>query len=263
MNESKNYSMPMAIIFAAIVISGSLFYLGYNMQNSSSAPAEIDASMLQEEIEKGIENFIKAQEEEQRKAMESEKAATEEKAKNVKRLSENDHYRGNKDAPITLIEYSDFECPYCKKFHQSVIEATEKSDQFNWIYRHFPLKFHEPKATNKAMASECAADLGGNDKFWAMADLLNQKTMSAGANEEDFYKELAAEIGIDAAKFTECYTSSKFKEKIANDLQSGIDVGITGTPGSILINNKTGEVKKVPGAVSADVLLNMINDISG
>ena len=104
-------------------------------------------------------------------------------AKNVRPVSaERDHIYGNPDAPISLIEYSDFECPYCKRFHvtaKSVVEAFD--GKVNWVYRHFPLAFHNPGAQKQAEASECASELGGNDAFWKYTDALYARTKSGGS----------------------------------------------------------------------------------
>lgn len=96
-----------------------------------------------------------------------------EKLLNFRPISENDHIYGNKDAKVTVIEYSDFECPFCRSFHPVVERAVNSFDgEVNWVYRHFPLEAIHPNARNMAHASECVAELGGNDAFWAFSDQL-------------------------------------------------------------------------------------------
>ena len=171
-NPNKNIGMIFTIVFAAVVISGSLLFLGFQMQDSGGSASMMDDEYLDEKIEEGIENFIKKQQEEQMKAMEEQKKAAEAKAKDVKPVSENEHIRGDKNAKISLIEYSDYECPYCKRFHDTPKQVLEEYEgKVNWVYRHFPLGFHAT-ATPKAIASECVAELGGNDKFWEFSDIL-------------------------------------------------------------------------------------------
>ncbi|MCR4279564.1 MAG: thioredoxin domain-containing protein [Candidatus Zambryskibacteria bacterium] len=93
-------------------------------------------------------------------------------ANNVPALGDGDHVRGSVDAPVTLIEYSDLECPFCKSFHPQVQQALAGyGNQLSWVYRHFPLDFH-PSARPLAEGSECAAQLGGNDKFWEYVDYV-------------------------------------------------------------------------------------------
>ncbi len=85
-------------------------------------------------------------------------------------VSEADHIRGNAEASVVLVEYSDYECPYCRSFHPSMVQAMEEyGDQVAWVYRHFPLGFHAT-AMPSAIAAECVADEAGNDAFWAFSD---------------------------------------------------------------------------------------------
>ncbi|KKT87007.1 MAG: Sodium/proton antiporter [Parcubacteria group bacterium GW2011_GWA2_46_10] len=94
-------------------------------------------------------------------------------APDVPVLEEGDHLRGSIDAPVVLIEYSDLECPYCKRFHPEVKQMIEKyGDKIVWAYRHFPLEAIHSSARPLAEGSECAAQLGGNDKFWEYVDYV-------------------------------------------------------------------------------------------
>lgn len=82
-----------------------------------------------------------------------------------------DHIKGDKDASITIIEYSDMECPYCQRFHPTMQQViNDYGDKVNWVYRHFPLTSIHPNAMNLALSSECVAELEGNDKFWEFVD---------------------------------------------------------------------------------------------
>ncbi len=97
-------------------------------------------------------------------------------AKNLayKPVDKDDHIRGSVDAKVKFIEYSDFECPFCKRHHpvmQKIVSAYSGND-VAWVYRHLPLVSIHPKAQPLAEASECAAELGGNDGFWAFADAV-------------------------------------------------------------------------------------------
>lgn len=88
-------------------------------------------------------------------------------------ISEDDHLYGNPDAEVTVIEYSDFECPFCKTFHPIVERLVNESDgKVNWVYRHFPLESIHPNARGMALASECVAELGGNEAFWEFSNKL-------------------------------------------------------------------------------------------
>lgn len=209
-----------------------------------------DGDFLQEQIELGIQEFINKQREAKVAAHAERERLANEKAKNVRRVSlARDHIYGDPAAEITLIEYSDFECPYCQRFHTTAKEIVDSSDgKVNWVYRHFPLSFHNG-AQKRAEASECANELGGNVAFWKYTDALYER---AGANGKGVpLNELAAlatEIGLDGQPFKECLDSGKYAARVAEDVTEGGEIGITGTPGNILLHNGTGEVILSAGA---------------
>ncbi len=203
------------------------------------------------QIEAGIQNFIKKQQDAQRQVQLEREKRVQKLAKNVPQVSpEQDHIYGNPNAPVSLIEYSDFECPYCKTFHHTprkIVDAYQ--GKVNWVYRHYPLQFHNPGAQKQAEASECAAELGGNEAFWKYADTLYERTTSNGKGfPVEQLVPLAEEIGLDRAQFQTCLKSGKYTEQVQGDLRGGAKSGISGTPGSILLNNTTGEAKLMSGA---------------
>ena len=165
--------------------------------------------------------------------------------------TERDHIFGNPGAEISLIEYSDFECPFCKRFHATAKLVVQAYDgRVNWVYRHFPLNFHNPAAQREAEASECAAELGGNKAFWDYADLIYARTPLGGRGiPEPQLSELATSIGIDPAKFAECVGSGRKTARVHEDYLEGMAIGIRGTPGNVLRNNRTGAVVLLQGAI--------------
>ena len=192
-----------------------------------------------------------------------EEAKQDEVAKNVLPISEQDHVKGNRDADITIFEYSDFECPFCKRFYKIPETVVAKSKgKVNAVFRHFPLSFHDPLATKQANAAECAAEQGGDEKFFIYHDEIFKRTESNnGMEEQELYK-IAADIRLDQEKFKTCLESEKYSDKVKADIASGLAAGITGTPGVIVKNNKTGEVRVLPGAVPIEVVENAIAELS-
>ncbi|OIO53008.1 hypothetical protein AUJ46_06320 [Candidatus Peregrinibacteria bacterium CG1_02_54_53] len=161
----------------------------------------------------------------------------------VKAVDSDDHVRGNSDATITIIEYSDTECPFCARVHPTMVQLLEDyGDDVNWVFRHYPLSFHA-SAQKGAESLECAAELGGNDKFWAMIDMIYEK-----GSDLTKFGEYAREIGLNQTAFQTCLDSGKYAAKTAEMMQSGSQAGVQGTPGNLILNHKTKKVAVVSGA---------------
>lgn len=211
-----------------------------------------ESGWLDREIDAGIVRFIQRQQQARVEEERRQQDAANERARSVRPVSvERDHIRGNPDAEISLIEYSDFECPYCKRFHTEAEQLVAAfGGRVNWVYRHFPLDFHNPGAQKQAEASECAGELGGNEAFWRYTDAIYERTSSGG---QGFpiasLVPLAVAQGLDEKAFGECLESERHAVRVQEDMREGIAAGVTGTPGNILRNNRTGEVLSRPGAV--------------
>jgi len=133
--------------------------------------------------------------------------------------------RGNPDAPITIVEFADFQCPYCQEVQHILKAVMEKyKDKVRLGFRDFPLRSIHPQAQSAAEASRCAGDQG---KFWEYHDLLyaNQTRLDPTGLTDN-----ARAAGVDVNRFTSCLAAGKFKTPIENDLQSGAASGISGTP---------------------------------
>ena len=176
-------------------------------------------------------------------------------ADQVDKLKKEDHVKGDRNARILLIEYSDLECPFCKRFHPT---AQQLVDEYNgtiaWVYRHFPLDQIHSKADKEAEAIECANELGGNDGFWKMTDKIFEVTPSNNGLDLTTLAGLAEQVGINKSSFQSCLDSGKFAAHVEEDYQGGIKAGVTGTPGNILLDTKTGKTSLIPGAVPYEQL---------
>jgi protein-disulfide isomerase len=168
----------------------------------------------------------------------------------VPKPNKNDHVYGDPSAPVTLIEYSDFECPFCKRFHPTVKRLVDESNgKVNWVYRHFPIdQIHPVKARREAVASECANELGGNEAFWKFADRFYELTPSNNRTDIDtVLPQIAREIGLEETQFAACLNSGKYDKHIEEDLQSATASGGRGTPWSIVLS-KNGKSYPLSGA---------------
>ncbi|HLE49460.1 MAG TPA: DsbA family protein [Patescibacteria group bacterium] len=165
------------------------------------------------------------------------------------KLTTDDHVNGEKDARIFLFEYSDMECPYCKRFHPTAQKIVDSyKGDVAWVYRHLPLPFHA-NAAKEAEASECANELGGNTAFWKFVNVLFTKTNSGGTGIAlSDLPDLAKEAGVNESKFTSCLESGKYADRVKSDADTAASLGVNGTPGNILLDTKTGKTKLMPGA---------------
>lgn len=172
-----------------------------------------------------------------------------------------DHVRGNTDAEVFVIEYSDFECPFCKRHHPTMQQLLSRyGDKVAWVYRHYPLSFHQ-NAQKEAEASECANELGGNDAFWKYTDKIFERTASNGTGFAlDALVPLAKEIGLDEKKFKTCLDSGKYVPHIQQDMNEGQAAGISGTPGNI-VWTKDGKAQLVEGAVPLQAFTTVIDPL--
>ena len=205
--SKTDYLLPISIIIAALLISGSWIYSAGLKNIDSVSDVKIADKTAQ------LEDFSQ------------------------------DHIRGNIDAPVKIVEFSDMECPFCKKFHQTmlqVMEEYEKTNKVAWIYRHFPIEQLHSKAKKSAEASECAGELGGNNAFWKYLDKYFEITPSNNQIDLAELPKIAESIGLNKTQFENCLNSGKYSEKIEAQIQDAENSGARGTPYSIVIdkNNK-------------------------
>lgn len=224
----------MAIVFSSLMITGSLIFLGVQISNSKASLSNTDL----EELKKLV-------------AKDEGLAPSEPQIGKIKPVDVNsDHIRGNPNAEISVIEYSDFECPFCKKIHPILQQVVDTyGDTVNWVYRHYPLSFHDPLATKEAMATECAAEQGGNDAFWKYTDLIFATSTSGGNGlADEQFPQIAQKVGLNVSEFQDCLNSEKYLRHVQQDMTEGAEAGIDGTPGNILLKNSTQEAKLISGA---------------
>ena len=162
-------------------------------------------------------------------------------------ITKDTYVRGNKDAQILWVEYSDLECPFCKRLHDSgAIKNLEKKygDKLAFSFKHYPLPFHQT-AMPAALNAECVGELGGSTKYYAFVEGVFAK----GTPSQDVIDGVLKDIGVDAKKVKACVDSGKFKDKInASQSEGSSKFSVNGTPGNVLINTKTGKYEVVSGA---------------
>lgn len=156
-------------------------------------------------------------------------------------LSEDTPYLGSKSkAQIAIIEFSDFECPFCKKFHdesrKEIIEQYIDTDKAILAWKDYPLDFHDPLATKQAIAAQCVYEQKGNQAYFEYVDLIFANTKSGGEGmKESKLNELASEIqDLDNSKFDTCLKEEKTLDKVKADMDFANKNGVNGTPGFLI-----------------------------
>jgi len=163
----------------------------------------------------------------------------------IKISVDDDPIIGNSDAPITIIEFSDFQCPFCARFHTQtlplILEEYIEQGKVKLVFRDFPIQSIHPNALPASVAAECANDQG---KFREMHDILFEKQNEWNKLETtealSLFSEYASSMQLDQKTFDSCLTSGKHIPEIQNDLNDGREYGVTGTPGFFVGNEKIG-----------------------
>jgi len=139
---------------------------------------------------------------------------------------------GPEDAKVKIVEFSDFQCPYCKAFHTGLKKTLAKYEgKIQYVYKHFPLSFHA-QAENAALASECATEQG---KFLDYANKLFDAQDEWGTTEgTGKFKTYAAQFGLNASQFNQCLDNKKYQDQISQDMQEGQEFGVSGTPATFI-----------------------------
>lgn len=213
--QLKQFLIPLAIVIAGASIAGALYFSNLGLSTQPLTNTDKSQPIVQAPEPAGSTDAVRP-------------------------VSSDDHIKGNPDAPIKIVEYSDFECPFCKRFHDTMNDVMDKyseSGEVAWVFRQFPLdQLHPVKARAVAVASECAAEQGGNDAFWEFTDGYFAVTLTNNRTDIDaVIPQLVKDAGLDQKSFQTCFKSGKYDEHIATDIQNAAETGGQGTPWSILI----------------------------
>lgn len=224
MENSNKFVVPAAIILAGIIIGGAVIYdkkTPIAGEPKNEAGKEQQANIAASPLD------------------------------NVKKENSEDHIMGNPDAPVSVITFTDLECPFCKKFHltmKQIMDEYGKTGKVKWILRAFPLAQLHSKAKNEAIAAECSAELGGNDAFWKYIDRVFEITPGNNGLNPLELPRAAEYVGLDKTQFVNCLNSGKFDKRIEENIKNAVQSGALGTPFSVVVG-PDGKKSVIPGAL--------------
>ena len=210
-STSQSMAIPIAIVLGFSMIAAAIYFSG----NQAPAPSNEQQATTQDDAE-----------------------VTPEPGGTINPVTEDDHIRGNPNAPIMLVEYSDFDCPFCKNFHETmklIMQEYGTTGDVAWVYRHLPLEQLHPSAPFLAEASECVAQLGGNDAFWTFADLVfDERDINEPTNLSRL-SEFVAAAGVEQAAYEACLESGDGRPGVEEDFRNAVAIGARGTPYTVVV----------------------------
>lgn len=230
--EGNKLFIPLSIVVAGLVVAGAIVFS--NNGGDTTAPTDNNGDTAVEQPE-------------------------------IAPITEEDHILGNPDAEIVIVEHSDYECPFCARFHptmERIMSEYGDSGQVAWVYRHFPLDQIHPDARPAAEASECVAALGGNSAFWDYTKKLFDGTPASLSPEN--LRANAEAVGVNGDEFQACFDEGRFADKVEAQYQSGLAFAQSdpnfGTPYSVAVT-KDGTQVVIPGAQPYDVVKQVIDTL--
>ena len=207
-DKSKLF-LPVAIVFAAILISGTLLYSKSGSSNGGNTAAQQPNVAAGQQLGNQPSGSGKVS-------------------------IYDDPVLGDKNAPLTIVEFSDYECPFCKRSFNDVLPELKKNyidtGKLKLVYRDFPLSFHA-NAHKEAEAAECARSQGGDADYYKYNDQIFTQTTSNGTGLAlTKLPVIAKNLGLDVTKFQQCLDSGKFSGEVDKDIADGSAAGVSGTP---------------------------------
>jgi len=174
-------------------------------------------------------------------------------------ITEYDLIMGNPEADVLVVEYSDMECPFCKDLHETMNKVvSEMSDEFAWVYRHFPLDSLHSKARKEAEAVTCVSKLSTPENGFAYLNEIMRITPSNNNLDLDTLYTEAEKYDITKNQLDECLSSKEIKDIVENNAQEAISLGARGTPFTVIYRKSDGKMEKNSGFMNYETLKSKI-----
>ncbi len=202
--QQTSMALPLAIVVGFAMIAIAIFFTSGNQAPVATAPTVTD-------------NVVAASA--------------------VRSISDSDYVLGNPNAPIVMIEYSDYDCPFCKQFHATMHQILDEygvTGRLAWVYRQFPLVDLHPNAPQLSEAALCVGDIAGNSAFWTFSDAVFDSRDETDFTNVTKLPQFAEAAGVERSAFTECMNSDRMLDTLKADMADGLAAGAQGTPYTII-----------------------------
>lgn len=226
MKNKGELSIPAAIIVAGLIVGGAVIFTNSSKERVAEAPTE-------DERPNAADFFVP--------------------------VSAEDNIRGNKDAKVKLVEYSDIDCPFCANVHTTLKQLVDENNgDVAWVYRHFPLESLHPNAFGAAVATECVADQNP-DMFWTYIDALFANGVQS--TPEVVLAEAEKLGSLDIERFKTCIAENKFKDLVNGQIGDAGKLGFTGTPAIVIVGPEEGQLIPITGAQKKETFQQAIDTL--
>lgn len=233
-NTSQSLAVPIAIIAGFGLIAAAIFFSGKDSGTPVAVP--IDDAAQEQESSLSLNQ--------------------------INPITGDDHIRGNPNAQIMFVEYSDYDCPFCKVFHETmdtIMDEYGADGRVAWTYRHLPFQQLHPSAPMIAQASECVAKLGGNEAFWTFSDFIFMERERNAQTNLILLPDFVKNSGVDIDDYNACMESGETVAAVEEDYNDAIEMGVRGTPFTVVMVG--GQQLPINGAQPYEVVKQIIDEI--
>jgi protein-disulfide isomerase len=228
---SSSPAIPIAIVVGFAMIALAVFFTG---KGADSSPRTVGQNSTSTEVINGTPRPVDA----------------------------SDYIRGNPNAPILMIEYSDYDCPFCKEYHATLSQIMDEygvSGRVAWVYRQFPIGQLHPNAPKISEAALCVGSIGGNDAFWKFTDLIFEERDIDEPTNIVSLPDYAVEAGVSRTDYTNCMDNGAMEDEVVKSVEDAFNIGARGTPYTILMVGNQQAV--INGAQSYDTVSSIIDNL--
>jgi len=229
-NNNNSWLVPISIIIGFSLISLAIYFSG-GKSNSNTKPL-------------------------------TQQSATTNSDARIRPVDGSDYIKGNPNAPILIVEYSDYDCPFCKMFHETMNRIMNEygvTGKVGWVYRQFPLTELHPNSARISKNALCIGELGGNEAFWRFTDLIFQERIDTEPTNITRLPDYAERLGIKQEDLLRCLEAENTEKRLIRDVEDAVNVGFRSTPYSFVIVGN--QIAPIEGAQSYTMIKGIIDGL--